>query len=425
MHKNMPLYLEKIELNALAKQYGTPLYAYSKLSIVEAFKSFDEAFGTRAHTICYATKANSNLAILQILLELGAGFDIVSGGELQRVLEAAKRSAHQGRHIFNPKKIIFSGVGKTYAEIKLALQAGIGCFNIEAFAEIDMINSMAAELDIRAPISLRVNPNVDAKTHPYISTGLKENKFGVPIEEALEIYQYAATLSHLDIIGLDCHIGSQLTEISPYNDALDKLLDLITILASANIFLKHLDIGGGIGIRYNDETLIDPKDWIDTIKSKMAQNQHAKNLEIIIEPGRALVGDAGVLLTTVTLTKENEGKYFAVVDAAMNDLIRPSLYDAWMRIVNTKPSNEIKRIYDVVGPICESTDFLGKNRELALKSEDVLAVLQAGAYSFSMSSNYNSRPRACEVLIDEDKAYIIRERESVESLFALEKELLV
>ncbi len=409
MHQNS-LYLENIELNKLAKEYGTPLYAYSKNSIIQAFKSFDEAFGEHPHTICYAVKANSNLAILSMLAKLGSGFDLVSGGELIRALKAGA----------DPQKIVFSGVGKSADEIQLALNANIGCFNVESFAELLMLDDIARSLNKKAPISLRVNPNVDAKTHPYISTGLKENKFGIAIEEAFDIYKKAQQLENINIIGVDCHIGSQLTELSPYHDTLDKLLALIDQLAEAGIFLKHLDLGGGIGVTYQDEIPLSPKDWITLIKERVNLNQHARHLHLIIEPGRAIVANAGVLLTEVILTKTNEAKHFAVVNAAMNDLIRPTLYSAWMRIVNTKSSNAPVRNYDIVGPICETSDFLGKDRELSLTSGDILAVLQAGAYGFTMSSNYNSRPRACELLIDNDQVHVIRQRETIESLFALE-----
>lgn len=409
MHHNS-LYLENIELNTLAKEYGTPLYAYSKQSITHAFKSFDEAFGNHPHTVCYAVKANSNLAILNILAKLGSGFDIVSGGELIRALKAGA----------DPQKIVFSGVGKSAAEIVLALNANIGCFNVESAAELLMLNDIAQSLNKKAPISLRVNPNVDAKTHPYISTGLKENKFGIAIETAFGVYQKAHQLENINIVGIDCHIGSQLTELSPYHDTLGKLLALIDQLAEADILLQHLDVGGGIGITYQDETPLSPKEWITLIKERVNSNQNARHLHLIVEPGRAIVANAGVLLTEVILTKTNEDKHFAVVDAAMNDLIRPTLYSAWMRIMNTQSSNEPKQNYDIVGPICETSDFLGKDRELSLKSGDILAVLQAGAYGFTMSSNYNSRPRACELLIDNDQVHIIRQRETIESLFALE-----
>lgn len=398
-------------LTEVAEQFQTPLYIYCAEKILSNYNAYDQGFGDYPHLICYAVKANSNLSILKLLAEAGSGFDIVSKGELKRVLAAGG----------DPKKVVYSGVGKKESDIEFALKIGIGCFNIESVAEVYMINRAAAKLGVKAPVSLRINPNVDAKTHPYISTGLKENKFGVSMMDALPMYREMARMPNIDIHGIDFHIGSQLTEMAPYAEALDLTLALIDELSEVGIHLKHLDMGGGLGIRYEDETLIDPSQWIKQAIEKIGD----RDLKILIEPGRSIVGDAGVLVTQVILTKENEGKHFAIVDAAMNDLIRPALYSSWMNIINLDEASdqEIKN-YDIVGPICETGDFLGKDRELALTSGDYLAVTHAGAYGFVMASNYNSRGRAAEVLLVGEQAKLIRERETEESLYAHELNLL-
>lgn len=399
-------------LKTIAERYQTPLYLYSEPKILENFHAYREAFGDYPHQICYAVKANSNLSILQSLARAGSGFDIVSVGELKRVL-AAGGSA---------ERVVYSGVGKSMEDLHFALKSGIGCFNIESVAEVYMLNEVATELNLKAPVSIRINPNVDPKTHPYISTGLKENKFGMSMEDAFRLYQEMQSMPMLSIEGIDFHIGSQLTELAPYAEALDLTLDLIDRLAKRGIHLKHLDMGGGLGIRYTDETLINFKDWIDMAIEKIGE----RDLALYIEPGRSIVGDAGLLLTKVILTKENEGKHFAIVDAAMNDLIRPALYDAWMNIsaITQKDSEAEPHNYDIVGPICETGDFLGKERMLALSAGDLLAVTEAGAYGFTMASNYNTRGRAAEVLLtdesDADSARLIRDRESEEMLYALE-----
>ncbi len=396
---------------AVAHEFGSPTYLYFAEQIIQNFKAYEAGFKNYPHQICYAVKANSNLSILKLLAEQGSGFDIVSVGELKRVLAAGG----------DPKKIVYSGVGKSKADLEFALNAGIGCFNIESLAEVTMLHDVAKNLGVIAPVSLRINPNVDAKTHPYISTGLKENKFGIQMDDAEAMYETMAEMPHLAIHGIDFHIGSQLTEIAPYEEALDLTLAMIDRLSAKGITLKHLDIGGGLGIRYEDETLIDPAVWLQMAISKIGE----RNLTLYIEPGRSIVGDAGVLLTEVILTKENEGKHFAVVNAAMNDLIRPALYDAWMNIVNLSEHDDAQtENYDIVGPICETGDFLGKNRALALKSGDILAVTHAGAYGFTMASNYNSRGRAAEVMIENGKTRLIRERETIESLYANEIHLL-
>ncbi|OYQ73129.1 diaminopimelate decarboxylase [Wohlfahrtiimonas sp. G9077] len=400
-------HIEQVAIEDLVKTYGTPLYVYSKASITEAFKRYQDAFGARKHLICYAVKANSNLSVIRLLADLGAGFDIVSRGELLRVLKAGG----------DPKKVIFSGVGKTRADLRFALETGIHCFNVESEAELYMLNEEAGHLGLTAPISFRVNPDVDAKTHPYISTGLRENKFGIPYDQAVRLYEAAQQLPNIAIKGIDCHIGSQLTDLSPYCDAVDRMLKLIDALTEKGIVLEHFDMGGGLGIDYQGETLITPQTLVDMIYEKLGD----RDLTMAMEPGRSIVGDSGYLLTEVILTKENEGKHFAVVDAAMNDLIRPALYESWMRIETAKESDAPVHNYDIVGPVCETGDFLGKNRDLALSAGDILVVKQAGAYGFVMSSNYNTRGRAAEILIDQDQAYLIRERERLEDLFANEK----
>lgn len=404
------LYAEEIPLTALAETHGTPLYVYSRATLERHYRAFDHAFGETEHLICYAVKANSNLAILNLLARLGSGFDIVSGGELERVLRAGG----------DPSRVVFSGVGKREDELRRALEVGIRCFNVEVSDELDILNRLAAELGIRAPVSLRVNPDVDANTHPYISTGLRENKFGIPMDAAFEVYLRAKTLPHLKIVGIDCHIGSQLTKIDPFLDAFDRLLGMVDRLAAEGIALEHIDIGGGLGIRYNEESPPEPAEYVAAVIDRI----EGRKVSLFMEPGRAIVGNAGILLTRVLYLKSNGEKHFAVVDAAMNDLIRPSLYQAWQAILPVEASSgkEAKR-YDIVGPVCETGDFLGKDRELAIAPGDLLAVRSAGAYGFTMSSNYNSRPRAAEILVDGDHAHVIRQRETVEGLFALESML--
>lgn len=404
-HQNGQLFAENVALADIAAQYGTPAYVYSRAAIESAWKDLDQAFASKPHQICYAVKANSNLAVLKALADLGSGFDIVSGGELARVLAAGG----------DPKKVVFSGVGKTVDEIKQALQIGIHCFNVESEAELERIDAVAQQLDMQAPVSLRVNPDVDAQTHPYISTGLKENKFGVDINEAPRVYARAAEMTGINVVGVDCHIGSQLTEVRPFQDALTRVLALIDVLAEQNITLEHIDIGGGLGICYDDEVPPSAQEYADAV----LEGLQGRNLTILMEPGRSIVGNAGVLLTTVEFLKPTEHKNFALVDAAMNDLIRPALYSGWHQVLPVQTnSSAATEQWDIVGPVCETGDFLAKDRALALSPGDVLAVMSAGAYGFVMSSNYNSRPRPVELLVDGDKVRVIRERESLESLWA-------
>lgn len=401
------LYAEEIPLTTLAETHGTPLYVYSRATLERHYRAFDEAFGGKEHLICYAVKANSNLAVLNVLARLGSGFDIVSAGELERVLRAGG----------DPFRVVFSGVGKREDELRRALEVGIRCFNVEVPDELDILNRLAGERGVLAPISLRVNPDVDAKTHPYISTGLRENKFGIPMDAAFVEYLRAKTLPNLKIVGIDCHIGSQLTKIDPFLDAFDRLLGMVDRLAGEGIVLEHIDIGGGLGIRYNDESPPEPREYAAAVIDRLK----GRNVSLFMEPGRAIVGNAGVLLTRVLYLKSNGEKHFAVVDAAMNDLIRPSLYQAWQAILPVEvPTASETQSYDIVGPVCETGDFLGKDRELALVPGDVLAVRSAGAYGFTMSSNYNSRPRAAEILVDGDRAHVVRQRETLEGLFSLE-----
>lgn len=404
------LYAEQVAVNQLAQQFGTPLYIYSRAALENHYRAFDEAFATVPHQVCYAVKANSNLAVLNVLARLGAGFDIVSGGELARVLAAGGDAS----------KVVFSGLGKQEAEIETALNVGIACFNVESAAEIHRINAVAVRLNKKARISLRVNPDVDAQTHPYISTGLKENKFGIAIEDALGVYLEAAQLEGLEVIGIDCHIGSQLTTTTPFADALDRVLAMIDTLATHNIHIEHLDIGGGLGVRYRDETPPSPAEYAQALLPKLA----GRNLTVYLEPGRAIAANAGILVTQVEFLKPTAHKNFAIIDAAMNDLIRPSLYGSWMDIipVQINPNTENK-VYDIVGAVCETGDFLGKDRELAINAGDLLAVCGAGAYGFVMSSNYNTRGRAAEVMVDGEQAYLIRRRETINELFALESVL--
>ncbi len=398
------LHVEAIPLSSLAEQYGTPLFVYSAQAIEDQWNAYEAGFSGQEHLICFAVKANSNLAVLAQLAQLGAGFDIVSVGELERVLKAGGDAG----------KVVFSGVGKREDEIRRSLEVGIRCFNIESEAELQRVNSVAAEVGVKAPISLRVNPDVDAGTHPYISTGLRSNKFGVTIDEALRVYQEAATMSNLEIIGVDCHIGSQLTELAPFEDALDRVLLLIDQLAEAGIKLHHIDVGGGLGIDYQEDNPPSPQSYVQAVTAKL----QGRDLEIIMEPGRAMVGNAGVMLTTVEFIKQGEEKNFCIVDGAMNDLIRPALYSAWQNIVPLEERSEGEAaVYDVVGPICETGDFLGKERSLNVQSGDRLAVLSSGAYGFVMSSTYNSRPRAAEVMVRGDQHWVVRERETIDALF--------
>ena len=402
------LHAEQCSLEQLAQQFSTPLYVYSKASFEKHYLDLDQAFSYIDHQICFAVKSNSNLAVLNVLAKLGAGFDIVTGGELARVLAASG----------NPNKVVFSGLGKSEADIETALNVGIACFNVESYAELDRIEKVAARLGKTAPISLRVNPDVDSKTHPYISTGLKENKFGIPSDSVFETYQYAHSLPHLEIVGIDCHIGSQLTETQPFVDALDRMILMIGQLKELGIELKHIDIGGGLGVTYNDEVPPTDAEYANAMRPALEK----LGLKVYMEPGRSISANAGVLLTKVDLLKPTNHRNFAIVDAAMNDLIRPSLYEAYHSIQAVTPRQDTEsKTWDIVGAICETGDFLGKDRELALQQNDTLAVLGAGAYGFVMSSNYNSRGRAAEVMVDGDKAYLIRERESIESLWERER----
>ena len=397
------LWAEGVDLASAAQAHGTPAYVYSRATLERHWKAFDSAFGTRPHLVCYAVKANSNLAVLNLLARLGSGFDIVSGGELERVLRAGG----------DPGKVVFSGVGKQPAELRRALEVGIRCFNVESAPELEALQRVAAELGVQAPVSLRVNPDVDAGTHPYISTGLKENKFGIAVEDARAVYRRARELPNIRITGLDCHIGSQLTETRPFVDALARVLDLARALEQDGIALEHLDLGGGLGVRYRDEQPPQPQEYLRPLLEALDDCPY----EILIEPGRAIIANAGVLLTRVTYLKCSEHKNFAIVDAAMNDLLRPALYGAWQDIVPVAPrTGGNKRTYDVVGPVCETGDFLGKDRELTLEPGDLLAVRSAGAYGFSMSSNYNTRPRAVELLVDGERVHVARERESLDDL---------
>jgi diaminopimelate decarboxylase len=408
------LHAEDIPLDRLADRHGTPLYVYSRKALRDAWEAYRVAGEGRDVLVCFGMKANSNLAVLNEFKALGSGFDIVSGGELARVLAIGG----------DPSRVVFSGVGKQVWEMKAAIEAGVKCFNVESEAELERLSEVAQSLGRTARISLRVNPDVDAHTHPYISTGLKENKFGIAIESAVAVYQRASQLPGLEIVGVDCHTGSQLTEASPYLDALDKLIALIKTLAGQGITLKHLDLGGGIGIRYTDETLLSPTTLLNEVFAALDRNG-LQHLQIVLEPGRSLVGNAGVLVTTVEYLKHSEAKNFAIVDAAMNDLIRPTLYDAWHSVEAVKPraDGESATSYDIVGPICESGDWLARDRRLALQQGDRPAIMSAGAYAFTMSSQYNTRPRAAEIMVDGARDYVVRSRETVESLFADEKVL--
>jgi len=403
------LHMEQVSLREIAEIYGTPCFVYSEGAITSAYQSFHDAFSMHPHRICYAVKANSNLAILQTLATLGSGFDIVSGGELARVLKAGG----------DPGSVVFSGVGKQDWEILSALEHQIGCFNVESASELHRIARLAAGVNAIAPISIRVNPDVDPNTHPYIATGMKENKFGVSVDEAITLYQEATGLSSLKIVGIDCHIGSQITELRPFLDALTRVLSLVDELEAQAITLQHIDLGGGIGVQYRDEVPIEIGDFASAIGQAMSGRPQS----LMFEPGRMIVANAGVLLTTVNTLKGNDEKNFAVVDAAMNDLIRPALYSAWQEVtpVTLKEDGAVPEInWDIVGPVCETGDFLAKDRMLSLEEDDLLAILSAGAYGFVMSSNYNSRPRSAEVLVSDSQHYCVRKRESIEDLFALE-----
>ncbi len=406
-YKDEHLHVENVPLANIAQQFGTPCYVYSHKALSDAYRQFETALQSREHLICYAVKANSNLAILNFLAKLGAGFDIVSAGELQRVLAAGGTA----------NKVVFSGVGKTADEMKLALQADILCFNVESSAELERLNKVAGKMGKVAPISLRVNPDVDAKTHPYISTGLKQNKFGVAYTEALALYRQAQASKNLRIVGMDCHIGSQLTDLSPFIAATEKMLALVDILAHEGIRLAHLDLGGGLGIQYQDEVPPSIVDYAQALIGAM----RGRTEKIIVEPGRVLVGNAGVLLTKVEYLKHGEEKHFAIVDAAMNDLMRPALYDAYHHIQAVQKNDRTTQQYEIVGPVCETGDFLGKARVLGISQGDILAIMSAGAYGMCMSSNYNSRPRAAEVMVSGEVAQLVRARETVEQLFSGEK----
>ncbi|MDO8988485.1 MAG: diaminopimelate decarboxylase [Sideroxyarcus sp.] len=401
------LFAENVALDDIAQRFGTPCYVYSRAALSDGYRQFEAAFKEREHLICYAVKANSNLAVLNVFARLGAGFDIVSGGELQRVLAAGGAAG----------KVVFSGVGKSKAEMRQALEAGILCFNVESPSELERLNEVAGNMGKIAPISFRVNPDVDAKTHPYISTGLKQNKFGVAYTEALALYRQAAGMPHLRVTGMDCHIGSQLTETSPFIAAAEKVLALVDQLAAEGIVLEHLDLGGGLGICYDDETPPSIAEYAQALLGALS----GRSEKIIVEPGRVLVGNAGVLLTRIEYLKHGEEKNFAIVDAAMNDLMRPALYDAFHAIRPVRQSAVEKQLYEVVGPICETGDFIGHAREMAVDKGDALAVMSAGAYGMSMSSNYNTRPRAAEVMVDGSKTHLVRERETVRQLYASEK----
>ena len=403
------LYAEDVPLPEIAAHHGTPCFVYSRATLERHFRVYEEAMGELPHLICYAVKANSNLAVLNLLARQGAGFDIVSGGELQRVLAAGGDAS----------KVIFSGLGKTAGEMEQALEAGIHCFNIESPAELDRLNAIAMARGEKAPISLRVNPDVDAGTHPYISTGLKENKFGIASDEALDVYRRADGMEGIEVLGIDCHIGSQLTSIEPFLDAIDRLLVMVDTLAGEGITISHFDMGGGLGVTYGQEQPPHPSELITAVKDRFKE----RDMTLLMEPGRSIAANAGIFLTRVEYLKCNEHKNFAIVDGAMNDLIRPALYGAWQEIVSVVKKIGSKKTYDVVGPVCESGDFLGKDRELIVEAGDLLAVRSAGAYGFVMSSNYNTRPRAPEIMVDGDKHHVVRHRETVDQLLALESSL--
>ena len=403
-YRDGELFAEGVALSALAQRFGTPTYVYSRAHIEGQYRAYADALAGMPHLVCFAVKANSNIGVLNVLARLGAGFDIVSSGELERVLAAGGE----------PSRIVFSGVGKSRDDMRRALEVGVHCFNVESSVELERLQKVAAELGVKAPVSLRVNPDVDAGTHPYISTGLKENKFGIEIEQAEVVYARAAELPNLEVIGVDCHIGSQLTTLEPFLDALDRLLLLVDKLAARGIIIKHLDLGGGLGVQYRDEQPPLAGDYIAAVRKRLA----GRDLSLVFEPGRFIVANAGVLLTQVEYLKHTEHKDFAIIDAAMNDLIRPALYQAWMDVSPVQPREGESRNYDLVGPICETGDFLAKDRQLVLAEGDLLAVRSAGAYGFVMSSNYNTRGRAAEVLVDGEQAYEVRRRETVQELYA-------
>lgn len=402
-YKGDALCAEDIAVAEIAEQYGTPCFVYSRATLERHYRAYEKALDGLPNMICYAVKANSNLAVLNVLARMGAGFDIVSGGELSRVLEAGG----------DPTRVIFSGLGKTVAEIRQALQAGIHCFNVESEAELTRLSEVAIEQGIAAPISIRVNPDVDAGTHPYISTGLKENKFGISADRALEVYRNAAKLDGIEIVGIDCHIGSQLTSVAPFLDAIDRLLLMVDTLDAEGIKLSHFDMGGGLGVSYSDENPPLPSELIDAVRSRFAN----RNLTLMLEPGRSIAANAGIFVTRVEHIKHTEHKNFAIVDGAMNDLLRPALYGAWQEIIPVNKKGGEARVYDIVGPVCESGDFLGKDRNLVVNSNDLLAVRSAGAYGFVMSSNYNTRPRAAEIMVDGSEAHVVRRREILADLF--------
>lgn len=410
-YKNNQLFAEQVNVNDIADQFGTPCYVYSRASLEDNWRAFNKGFGHTAHRICYAVKANSNIAVLNVLARLDSGFDIVSQGELERVLAAGG----------NPSKIVFSGVGKKSDEIIRALEVGIHCFNVESEVELERLNTLAKQQNKIAPIALRINPNIDAGTHHYISTGLKENKFGIDASRTIDICRNIQKMSHLNLIGIACHIGSQLTDLSPFQESTELVVDLINQLKQEGIKLQHINVGGGLGVQYQNESPPSITDYVAIICEKLKN----LSLEIIIEPGRAITANAGILVTRVEYLKHTEHKNFAIVDAAMNDLMRPALYDAWQNIIPVIANDANKKtIYDIVGPVCESADFLGKDRLLNVSPNDLLAVCSAGAYGFSMSSNYNSRPRVAEVMVDKDKVHLIRQRETIEGLFSNEKLIL-
>jgi len=398
------LWAENVSLTSLAEQYGTPLYVYSRATLERHWNAFDKAVGAHPHLVCYAVKANSNLGVLNTLARLGSGFDIVSGGELERVIQAGGDAS----------KVVFSGVGKTAAEMKRALELKIKCFNVESEAELERLNQVAQSLGVVAPISLRINPDVDAKTHPYISTGLRDNKFGIAFDRAPEVYRFASGLKNLSVQGIDCHIGSQLTDIEPFIDATDRLLALIDKLIEDGIKIRHLDVGGGLGVVYRDELPPLPSDYAKALLSRL---ENHPEIELIFEPGRAIAANAGILLTKVEYLKPTEYKNFAIVDAAMNDLMRPALYSAWQDIVAVSPREGEPTTYDIVGPVCETADFLGKERELVIEQGDLLAVRSAGAYAFAMASNYNARLRPAEVMVDGENVHLVRQREALTDLW--------
>ena len=405
LYRDGRLHAEDVDLEALAATYGTPAYVYSRATLTRHFQVMTTALGDQPHLICYAVKANANLAVLDVLARLGSGFDIVSGGELARVLHAGG----------DPAKVVFSGVGKRAAELEQALSMGIRCFNVESIPELRRLDGVARTHGVTAPVSLRVNPDVDAQTHPYIATGLKDNKFGIPIAEAEAVYRLAAELPGIRVVGVDCHIGSQLTKTAPFVDALDLVLALVDRLAALGIHLEHLDVGGGLGIRYRDETPPDPAEYAAALRQRLA----GRSLQLVLEPGRVLVGNAGILLTRVEYLKAQGERHFAIVDAGMNDLLRPALYQAWQEIVPVRAHPERpEQVYDVVGPVCETADFLGKARPLRIAEGDLLAVRSAGAYGFVMASQYNARPRPPELLVDGARLHVARERESVTDLWA-------